>query len=184
MDEAKTAARWIQARAEQAYGYDMTSYRINLLIATLLLGLGAGFFFTYQASVTPALTEVDDDSYVLTFQAINSTIQNPAFGMVFFGSIAATGLLVVQSWMARSGTQRLLVGAALGFYAICVVITATGNVPLNDELEAVGAVTGVEAKAAREAFESQWNRLNLWRTLTSTSGFACLTAACLLDSDS
>jgi len=66
------------------------------VFATVLTGLSAGFFFAYESSVTRGLAEVDDLTYVQTFQAINATIKNPMFGTVFFGSLPAlvlTGLL-------------------------------------------------------------------------------------------
>ena len=71
---------------------------MTLLLATILVGLSAGFFFTYEASVTLGLAEVSDVAYVETFQAINETVRNPAFGIVFFGSIPAMALAIAMSW--------------------------------------------------------------------------------------
>ena len=66
--------------------------RVIAIITTVLVGLSAGFFVAYEVSVTVGLAEVDDVTYVHTFQAINATIRNVGFATIFFGSIPA-GLL-------------------------------------------------------------------------------------------
>lgn len=144
--------------------------------ATVLVGLVAGFFYTYEASVTPALAEVDDLTYVKTFQAINATIQNPAFGTVFFGSVPALVLALTANWNADSRT-RLLVGAATALYLTMILITVTSNIPLNDQLAELLDVTAESATAARADFEADWNRFNLLRTVPAVGSFVCLALA-------
>ena len=145
--------------------------RITLILATVLTGLSAGFFYTYEASVTLGLAEVGDLAYVETFQAINATIRNPAFGPIFFGPMPALAVAAMANWRTSSSTTRGLLLGALGFYVATVLITMSGNVPLNNELAEVTELTPVAASAARAAFESDWNRLNLIRTITVTVGF-------------
>jgi uncharacterized membrane protein len=70
----------------------MTARRLTLLVATVPAGMTAGCFFAYEVSVTRALADVDDTIYVATFQAINDTIRNAAFGIVFFGTVPAIAL--------------------------------------------------------------------------------------------
>ena len=48
------------------------------------------------------------------------------------------------------------------------MITAAGNIPLNDALDAAGPVDKIKDLAAvRADFESLWVKLNIARTLTS-----------------
>lgn len=153
-----------------------TSHTVHVF-ATVLTGLSAGFFYAYESSVTRALVEVDDLTYVRTFQAINDTIQNPLFGLVFFGSLPA---LLVASALQREQTwspKRLLLTLAPVLYVIGMAITVTGNVPLNDELAAVDSSTVVAAAEARDTFEDDWNRLNGYRAIAFFGSFAAMAAA-------
>jgi hypothetical protein len=60
---------------------------IALSVATILTGLFAGFFLTYSASVVLGLAQVDDVTYVRSFQGINATIRNVTFATFFFGCV-------------------------------------------------------------------------------------------------
>ena len=154
--------------------------RVTVLVATVLAGLAAGFFFTYEASVTLGLDQVGDVAYVETFQAINETVQNPAFGIVFFGSIPAIALAVAANWKTAPPDARILLAIALPLYLAGLIITGTGNVPLNDDLAAVAIITPESAAAARAAFEDDWNQLNLLRGLAVGASFVSLAIACIL----
>lgn len=156
----------------------MITRRISLGLALMLLGLSAGFFFTYEASVTLGLAEVDDVTYVKTFQAINATIRNFWFGLVFFGSVPALGFALAAHRKAKIEIKVLLT-AALILYLGCIAITMAGNVPLNDQLALVSSPTPDIAAVARAEFEADWNQLNLSRTLAVIAGFGCLVAASL-----
>lgn len=164
----------------------MNFQRISIAAALMLMGLSAGFFFTYEASVTLGLAEVDDVAYVETFQAINATIRNMWFGIVFFGSVPA---LVLALAAHRNSPTRVKasIGLALALYLVCVGITMAGNVPLNDELAAVTDVNPESAAQARLIFEDDWNTLNLLRTLAVVAGFGSLafaaTSRCTLSSN-
>lgn len=165
-----------------AIDLSLPSSRVALVIATVLAGLSAGFFFTYEASVTLGLAEVSDVAYVETFQAINETVRNPAFGIVFFGSIPAIALAVVANWRRARPAARALLAAALPLYVMGLLITGTGNVPLNNDLAKVVDLTPEAAAIARAAFEDDWNRLNLLRSLSIAASFICLVVATALPS--
>ncbi len=151
-----------------------TGPRFALLAATTLVGLSAGFFFTYEASVTLGLADVSDVTYVETFRAINDTIKNPAFGTVFFGAVPALVVAIKANWGRLAPLPRLLVTAALPLYLIGLVVTGTGNVPLNDELASYDEITPSIASQARADFEDDWNSLNLIRALAIGASFVSL----------
>ncbi len=148
----------------------------TLLAATILSGLFAGFFGTYTFSVTRGLAEVDDATYVESFQAINNTIRNPWFALVFFGSAPATllALMVVRKTHRRC---TALLAAGLGLLVLTMAITFAGSIPLNDSLGLVDASSQQAAGEARGDFEDEWNTLNSARTVTSVLGFACIAIA-------
>lgn len=158
----------------------MNSNRLALMVATVLVGLSAGFFFTYEASVTLGLADVSDVTYVETFQAINDSIRNPAFGIVFFGSVPAIGLALAANWRTAPPIGRGLLVAALPLYLAGLMITGTGNVPLNNDLADVATLTPETAAVARAAFEDDWNRLNLVRSIAVAASFVSLAAACIM----
>lgn len=145
--------------------------------ATLLAGLSAGFFYSYESSVTRGLAQVDDLTYVHTFQAVNETIQNPLFGLVFFGSLPALVIAAALRGSQAWTPQRALLVAAPVLYIIGMVITVSGNVSLNDELAQVEPATATIAADARDAFEDDWNRLNAYRTIAFVGAFAASAAA-------
>ncbi|NND73390.1 MAG: DUF1772 domain-containing protein [Ilumatobacter sp.] len=163
--------------AEESPPWFAALQRSSLILATVLVGLAAGFFFTYQISVTRALAEVDDTTYVDTFQAINSTIRNTPFGLVFFGAIPA--LCAALALHRGDRHRRLAIGIALVLYVATFAITAAGSVPLNDTLGLVTDRSTDAVAQARADFEQPWNRLNLIRTLTSLGALVAMSVATL-----
>ena len=165
------AAEFEAARAEEPD--DARGAVAALNAATMLVGLFAGFFYTYQFSVVRGLAVVDDQTYVVAFQGINDTIKNGWFGIVFFGTAPA---ILLASVLAAGVRQRVLL-TALAFAVATVVITFAGSVPLNNDLGEVIASSGSAASDARADFEETWNMLNLWRTVTSVAAFGLMLVA-------
>ena len=157
--------------------------RLVLLTAITLVGLSAGFFVAYISSVTRGLGNVGDVAYVETFQAINESVRNPLFGIVFFGSVPALALAIAANWSTASTPRRTLMALALPLYLAVIVITGTGNVPLNNDLADVVVTNPEVATQARAAFEADWNRYNLARTIAVVASFIAITAAAVLTDD-
>lgn len=142
-----------------------------LVVATITTGLAAGFFSTYQWSVVRGLARVDDPTYVSTFQQINATVRTPWFALVFFGAGVAGALAIALAAM-RQLRPRITapIFAATAVYVCGVlVVTFAGNVPLNDDL--AQSTDPSTFALARQAFEQDWNRLNLVRAITATVAF-------------
>ncbi|MFB9236322.1 DUF1772 domain-containing protein [Plantactinospora siamensis] len=152
----------------------------TLAAATLTTGLVAGLFYAYSCSVMLALARTDDRSFVAVMQLINRRILNGWFLSAFVGALL---LLALASALhlprdARSTLPWLV--AALALYVLTVGVTGAVNVPLNDRLEAAGDPARIADPAAvRAAFEAQWVRWNLVRTVTSVAAFGCLIGALL-----
>ena len=141
----------------------------TITIATVLTGLFAGFFLTYSASVVLGLAEVDDVTYVRTFQAINATIRNAVFATFFFGCVPSIAAALFAHRRSDRATVALLTTGLL-LCAGVVLITFVGNVPLNDELATYVELNATTAAAARDDFESTWNLLNLARAVLAVGG--------------
>lgn len=148
---------------------------VALGVATTLTGLFAGFFLTYSASVVLGLAQVDDVTYVRTFQAINATIRNATFAVFFFGCVPSIIWALVANRTGGRATTRLLVTALVACASV-MAITFAGSVPLNNELATYADVDAATAAIARDEFESTWNTLNLLRSVLAVCGLIALSA--------
>jgi len=137
-----------------------------LLAATVATGLQAGTYYTWASGVMPGLAKVDDRAFVSSMNHINVAIVNPVFMLTFLGAPALAAAAVATSAPGARGWAIAGLALALG----TVVVTAAGNVPLNDALAAGGS---------RADFETAWVHWNVVRTVTSTASLACLAWAAL-----
>ena len=157
-----------------------TARRSALVTAMTTTGLVAGLFFAFQTAVDPALARVGDREYVTTMQHVNRVIQNPVF-LTVFGLVPVSLLAAIVLHLDRTGSVRvrLLVAATVVWLVGCVGVTAAGNIPLNDRLDAVPVATadvGALA-AARAMYEQPWTRRHLVRTLAAAGAVALLAGA-------
>jgi uncharacterized membrane protein len=151
---------------------------ITLFTAVLLTGLSAGFFYTWAVSVIPGTKKITTPAYLETMQSINREILNPWFFAIFFGCL----IILVASTILQHQTKPtfwLLLSSSL-IYAIGTFgVTAFGNVPLNDALEAVDLNTldSVQLADFRGHYEVEWNRLHMIRTVSALVSFLLSLAA-------
>lgn len=147
----------------------------TLVAAAITLGLSAGLFYTYSASVMLGLGRSDDRTFVQAMQNINVAIINPWFMAHFIGALVLTAVTAALH-LPKDGRPVLpWILAALVLYIITIIVTGSQNIPLNDALEAArGADTPEALHAARVAFEEPWIRWNIVRTITSTGSLGCI----------
>lgn len=145
------------------------------ILALVCTGLYAGYMFAFQSGVMPALREVDDASFTLVMRTVNRKVPGPIFLLLFLGSLAfpAASFFVVPE--GRTGSGTVLVGAAAACALVGHLITAGGNVPLNNALE--GSRGRGDERAARGAFEGRWNALHGGRTLLAVAAFVLVAVA-------
>lgn len=146
---------------------------ISLNAALMLTGLSAGLFYAWSVSVIPGTQKIDDLSYLNTMQNINREILNPAFFIVFFGSLIALVCATYFSYGMSTTGFWLLVMATLTYLVGTVGVTGMGNVPLNNELEAlnIAKLSTNEIAGFREHYELRWNKLHTYRMLFSVLSF-------------
>ncbi|MEM0967977.1 MAG: DUF1772 domain-containing protein [Verrucomicrobiota bacterium] len=150
-----------------------------LVFATLTTFLVTGLLFTFALLVMPGLGQLEDRSFLRGFQEIDRIIQNshPVFVVVWLGSVLSLLAVTVMGFGQLDGWAQGLLIAATGLYLVGVQMpTMRGNVPLNNQLQALELTTLSETALAeaRQSFEPSWNRLNLIRTCL------CLVVAVLL----
>lgn len=145
---------------------------LTLFTALLLTGLSAGLFYAWMVSVIPGTRRVADLTYLQSMQSINRAILNPAFFLIFFGSLLALAISTVQQYQAGMLFWLLLAATATYLFGTFGV-TALGNVPLNDALDVLdlAELSEAEIKAFRRSYEKKWNRLHLIRTVFGVLSF-------------
>ena len=146
-----------------------------LVAAAITLGLSAGLFYTYSASVMLGLGRSDDRTFVQAMQNINVAIVNPWFMAHFLGALVLTAVAAALH-IPRDGRPVLpWIVAALVLYLVVILVTGGINIPLNNKLEAArGVDTADGLAAARAQFEAAWVRWNIVRTAASTGALACI----------
>ncbi|WP_298340825.1 anthrone oxygenase family protein [uncultured Algibacter sp.] len=146
-----------------------------LFITILLNALSTGFFFAWSVSVILGTKKVGDFTYLESMQSINKEILNPAFFIVFFGSLI---MLVMSASMQFNNKPMfgLVLASAIIYLIGTFGITAFGNVPLNNELEALNItkLSILELKNFRTYYESAWNQYHNIRTISSIISFILL----------
>ncbi|HEX6148524.1 DUF1772 domain-containing protein [Nocardioides sp.] len=143
---------------------------VVLLLATIVNGLLAGFFYAFSHTAMPGLARRDDRTYVGAFQGVDQAVYNPWFMTTFMGGPLLVAVALVLN-LDQDGTTVTLLVAALVLAVATVAITAAVHLPLNKEIQQVDLEGGGDPGPARSRFEERWVRFNLLRTLTSVGAF-------------
>ena len=145
---------------------------ITLFTSILLTGLSAGLFYAWSVSVIPGTRKVPDLTYLETMQSINRAILNPAFFLIFFGSLIFLAISTIQQYQTGL-TFWILLAASISYLIGTFGVTAFGNVPLNNSLDVVKlSKLGLsEIINMRQLYELSWNRLHTIRTIFAVLSF-------------
>lgn len=152
-----------------------TAYRLSTVLATLLLGLMAGFFFAFWVDVVPAMVNLDAQSYITTQQWINKVVRNIPFGIAYFGSTFFAAVPVAfaaanRQWRAAFAWAML----AIVYFAGVFWFTRNVNIPIN---EAMALWNPAAAPADWAQQRDVWNVANAQRTGVAV---VCFLAALVL----
>ncbi|GJM08381.1 MAG: membrane protein [Lysobacteraceae bacterium] len=140
-----------------------TLMTIAIFAAIVGSAMISGIFFAFSNFIMKALQRVPSTEGLLAMQTINVTVLNPGFLGLFMGTALICLILAVTSiaeWeVARS--PYLLGGAAL-YIGGTWLVTALGNVPLNNKLAGMGRETP-ESLAVWAHYLDHWTKLNSLR---------------------
>ncbi len=144
-----------------------------LLGSVILTGLSAGLFYAWSVSVIPGTKKVMDLTYLETMQSINRAILNPAFFLIFFGSIILLSISSIYEFHSSRWVFGLILFSSITYLIGTVGVTAFGNVPLNNQLDVlkIAEITQDQITAFRKSYETNWNRLHLIRTVFAVLSF-------------
>ncbi|MCC5979734.1 MAG: DUF1772 domain-containing protein [Salinarimonas sp.] len=135
------------------------------LASTLLFSLMAGFFFAFAAVVMPGLDRMPPADAALAMQAINAGVANPVFALGFWGAALIAAISLPVAVIGRRPGWPWLCAAAASYLVGVLMVTATGNVPLNQELAAIAQPEALQR--AWPEYLADWGWLNALRTIAA-----------------
>lgn len=148
----------------------LTVATVAAIVGTAVIG---GIFFAFSNFVMKALERVPASEGVLAMQTINVTVLNRWFLGVFMGTaVVCLALAIVSITTWTSAHSPYLLGGAVSYIGGTWLVTAFGNVPLNDRLAAVDA-------GDADAAEVWGHYLDRWTTLNSRRTSAAILATVL-----
>ncbi|MEM6853626.1 MAG: anthrone oxygenase family protein [Planctomycetota bacterium] len=142
-----------------------------IVVAAVGSGLVAGLLFTFSTFVMKALGQVAPSHGIEAMQAINLTVMNPITMGAFMGtaglSLASVGVAILN-WQMPSSVW-LFAGGLL--YLASFIITAAGNVPMNEALASMDASASSTAEYWQH-YLNRWTFFNHVRTVAATFAMA------------
>ncbi|MFZ1388702.1 MAG: DUF1772 domain-containing protein [Thiolinea sp.] len=139
------------------------------VLAVLVLGVMAGFFWTYSINVAPALLQVSGETYAEVQSLLNVNVRHWMFFIFFFGGGALTAVALAVNYRHwRSASFWLLALAGLIYILGIIVFTKQVNLPLNYYTESWNPAA---LPSDWEQVRASWNSANAWRVASSGVAF-------------
>ena len=137
---------------------------IAAIVCTALIG---GIFFAFSNFVMKALERVPSSEGILAMQTINVTVLNRWFLGVFMGTAVVSlflAIIAIVEW--TSAYSPYLLGGAVSYIGGTWLVTAFGNVPLNEQLADVDS-GDPGSSIVWDHYVDRWTELNTRRTGTA-----------------
>lgn len=152
-----------------------------VVYACLGLGLAAalvgGVFQSFSDFVMRGLILAEPAGGMESMQQLNRTVFRSVFLVTFLALVPATAAFAIYAGVSLSGPPRaLIISSAVVYVLLVFVVTARGNVPMNERLDSL-AHTSEEGHAYWATYGRAWTRWNHVRTLGSIATAACLLLA-------
>ena len=144
---------------------DMTSWLfLGTALACALMG---GVFFAFSSFIMPALGRVPAEEAIRVMKRINIDVYHWTFMGTFFVTPLACVLSAIAGWRWSEPVALWAIAGCILYGVGNFVVTAAGNVPLNDALAAVDE-NSVDAAREWARYTGPWTRWNHVRTVAST----------------
>jgi len=144
------------------------------LILMITVALTSGLLFSFTIAVSPGLKHVSDLEFLRAMKHINQEILHPIFLFCYLSPL----LLFPTSIFLNPNTvsDRWILSSGFLAYIAVIIITASVNVPLNNQLERFDLEQSnpTQMAAFRNAFENRWVFWNNVRTISSVISFILL----------
>lgn len=147
--------------------------RAVALLAILMFGLMAGFFYAWSVSVMPGFALIPPEQAVVAMQGANIAVRNAAFGAFFFFSPLVAFVSALLFFRAGRGRAGALMGAAGVLYlGGAMALTVAINVPMNEALAPLAPADAAEAAAIWADYAPRWTFWNHVRGVASLGALA------------
>jgi uncharacterized membrane protein len=146
-----------------------------LIVLAVLTGVMAGIYFTFSVFLIKAMNELPALQAAQAMNKINDVIVNTLFLPIFFGSTLWYAGLVISAFADWQGQSSVLQIIAAAVYVVGMfVVTAFGNVPLNNRLK---ELENDDENLATywHKYQGTWIRLNHIRTISCILALVILT---------
>jgi len=144
-------------------------------LASALVG---GVFQSFSDFVMRGLLLADPAGGMDAMQQLNRTVFRSVFLTTFLALVPATLGFAVYAGLRLSGTGRALILAAAAIYVVFVfVVTAAGNVPLNEQLDGLRTTSAEGQSYWSTTYGRVWTWWNHVRTLGSVGTAVCFLLA-------
>lgn len=156
----------------------------TLLTGGTLSGLLSGIYLAFSIAVVPGFRDMPAQQHIVAMQRINVRIKNLLFLITFVGPSLA---LLVAVYQYRNDSAFALLALAAALHIVGNIgVTLMGNVPLNDQLDAVNVAQLADAEADHIRNEYQgagarWMLLHHVRTAAITLATIIVLVAALSD---
>lgn len=148
-----------------------------IVLLIVISGLMAGLYFAFSVVIMKSLAELPALDGAKAMNKINDVILNTVFMPLFFGSTLWFAGLIVWSFADwQEGRSMIEVSAAVIYIIGMFLVTAFGNVPLNNKLQQSEENEQILILAWEE-YLHKWTRLNHLRTLSCIASCAVLILA-------
>ncbi|MCZ4276047.1 MAG: DUF1772 domain-containing protein [Rhodococcus sp. (in: high G+C Gram-positive bacteria)] len=153
-----------------------TIYWLVVAVAVLLTAAIFGFFYAWVCSTMWGLGNADPRVAIAAMQAMNESVRNAAFFPAFFLTPVALALAALLSRrLGLHASSRFFLAAAMVYLFGGLLLTATVNVPMNEDLAVVAVPQDVaDAEQIWSNYSGKWQ---VWNAVRMTaSGTALLLA--------
>jgi uncharacterized membrane protein len=141
-----------------------TLFTFLILLCALGSGLMGGVFFAFSNFVMAALARLAPVEGIRAMQAINVTVLNRLFLLIFMGTGAVSIAAMVMAALRWEGSRSadVLIGGA-AYLLGSILVTMRGNVSLNKALAALDP-EGPDSARRWSDYVRDWTRWNHVRT--------------------
>jgi len=142
-----------------------------VLITTIGCALITGMFFVFSNFVMTALGRIPPDQGIATMQAINISVINFGFLMVFLGTAVGCLLLIFNILIMHTNPDNIFIVLGSVVYLLgTILVTVVFNIPLNNKLESI--------ESTREEDLKLWNLYlktwTYWNSVRTAASFAAM----------
>lgn len=151
-----------------------------LLALSMATGLLAGVFLTFSDFLMRSLHRSAPASGTEAMQRINREVYRSVFMVLFLGMVPVSALVLGYAafWLTGPVSDWLVAAGALYLFGVFAV-TAAGNVPMNQRLDAM-PLAGGAAQAYWPVYVTGWLRWNHLRGLAALGASVSYAVAALL----